>query len=218
MARYAKARVSDLDRGLILAPERYDPARNSLRQFNRTVDDLAHLVSAQISGKTADPSARYLVLDTGDAREGIIVTRKEPIEAAKIRSPKKGVEPGDIIISRLRPYLRQVAVIDSALWSGTDYVVCSTEFYVLRSKEQGSLSFLVPWLLSEPVQAVLAAAQEGGHHPRFNSDVLRDLPVPDAVWKGRRASSERMEKAVEWERRAEQAVQALVEHASSHAS
>src|SRR6478752_714816 len=99
MARYASLRVADLDSGLILAPERYDPTRHSLGQSDRTVADVVRLVSAQVNQRTADPSARYLVLDTGDAREGIVVTQKEPTSAADIRSPKKGVEPGDVIIS-----------------------------------------------------------------------------------------------------------------------
>jgi hypothetical protein len=207
--------VADLDSGLILAPERYDPTRNSLGQSDKTVADVVSLVSAQINQKTADPSARYLVLDTGDAREGIVVTQKEPTSAADIRSPKKGVEPGDVIISRLRPYLKQVAIIDAALCSRADHTVCSTEFYVLRGRERGSLGFLVPWLLSDPVQAVLAAAQEGGHHPRFSSDVLLKLPVPEGLWSKKGEWSKRVDKAVEWQRKGERAVRSLIEAASS---
>jgi hypothetical protein len=40
---------------------------------------------------------------------------------------------------------------------------------------------LVPFLLSERVQAALAAGQEGGHHPRFCQELLLSLPVPDGV-------------------------------------
>jgi hypothetical protein len=172
-------------------------------------------MTSQINGKTADASALYLILDTGDAREGIAAPGKGSASAGDIRSPKKCLEPGDIIISRLRPYLRQVAVVDSQLWDKADHVVCSTEFYVLRGKEQGSLAFLVPWLLSEPVQAVLSAAQEGGHHPRFHSDVLCDLPVPDGLWDVREATSTLMEQAIQWKRQSERAVVELVESASS---
>jgi hypothetical protein len=215
MARYATTLVSDLDDGLILAPERYDPTRRSLGQTDKTVGDLVQIVSTQVNGKSADPSARYLVLDTGDAREGIVVTQKDPVSAKDLRSSKKSVDPGDVIISRLRPYLKQVAMVDTALWSRADHVVCSTEFYVLRSKVPGGLGFLVPWLLSDPVQAVLAAAQEGGHHPRFNSEVLRKLPVPDALWAGKEKSSEGMEKAVASQRECEETVRLLVEAASA---
>jgi hypothetical protein len=215
VARFASAPVSDLDKGLVLAPERYDPMRRSLATAERTITDVARLVSAQINGKTVDASAQYLILDTGDAREGIVVPGKEPVSADDIRSSKKGVEPGDIIISRLRPYLRQVAVVDSQLWDKADHVVCSTEFYVLRGKMQESLAFLVPWLLSEPVQAVLAAAQEGGHHPRFHSNVLCALPVPDGLWSVREETSALMEQAIQWKRQSERAVIELIEAASS---
>jgi hypothetical protein len=215
VARYAIASVSDLDRGLILAPERYDPARDSLARSERTVGDVALIVRAQISRKTADSSARYLVLDTGDAREGVVVSRKEAVEPGGLRSAKKVVEQGDVIISRLRPYLRQVAFIDAELCDRAEHVVCSTEFYVLRAKGSGSLAFLVPWLLSDPVQAVLAAAQEGGHHPRFSSDVLRDLPIPDALYSARRVNSDSMENAVRLQRQTERAMRDLVEVAAS---
>jgi hypothetical protein len=215
VARFASVPVSDLDQGLVLAPERYDPTRRSLGAAEKTIADVARLVSDQINGKTADASAQYLILDTGDAREGIVVPSKDPVGASDIRSSKKSVEPGDLIISRLRPYLRQVAVVDSHLWDKADHVVCSTEFYVLRGKMQESLVFLAPWLLSEPVQAVLAAAQEGGHHPRFHSDVLCALPVPDELWSAREATSALMEQAIQWKRQSERAVLELVEAAGS---
>jgi hypothetical protein len=215
MARQAVAAIADLDFGLILAPERYDPTRRSLARSERTVGAVARLVTAQVNRKTADASNGYLVLDTGDAREGVVMTRKEPVRASDLRSSKKRVEPGDVIISRLRPYLRQVALVDAAICERADRVVCSTEFYVLRDREEGSLAFLVPWLLSEPVQAVLASAQEGGHHPRFNSDVLQELPVPDALWREREAASSQMERAVSHLRQSERAVGELVEKAST---
>lgn len=217
MARLASAPVSALGEGLILAPERYDPARRSLAKAGRTVADVALLAGSQISAKSADAAARYLILDTGDAREGIVAAGKAAVGAGDIRSPKKALLPGDIIISRLRPYLKQVAVVDEQLWDGADQVLCSTEFYVLRGKEE-SLAYLVPWLLSVPVQAVLAAAQEGGHHPRFPSDVLSELPVPDRLWKDRETASQQLEQAVRWQRQSERAVAELVDSASSGAA
>ncbi len=44
----------------------------------------------------------------------------------------------DVIISRLRPYLRQAAIIDQGLVADdnvSSMILCSTEFYVLRSKD-----------------------------------------------------------------------------------
>ena len=91
------------------------------------------------------------------------------------------IRPRQVVISRLRPYLRQVAWVDAGLLAeqtpGTE-LICSTEFFVLESVGSASVAFLVPFLLSLPIQAVLAAAQAGGHHPRFNERTLMTLPIP----------------------------------------
>src|SRR5207248_4623376 len=102
----------------------------------------------------ADSQTRYVVLDTGHAREGVVLTSTEPVSAAGIGSAKKRASPGDVIISRLRPYLRQVAYVDEALAvdeDGPREIVCSTEFYVLRGRSQESVAFLVAFLLSDAV-------------------------------------------------------------------
>jgi hypothetical protein len=102
----------------------------------------------------------------------------------KMGSAKRRVQAGDVIVSRLRPYLRQVALIDEALFQlapGGNAVVTSTEFFVIRGRPGFAAAGLIPFLLSEPVQAALAAGQEGGHHPRFGKDLLLSLPVPEGV-------------------------------------
>ena len=142
---------------------------------------------------------RFLVLDTGDAKNGIVVTDKQPVWGADIRSAKKRIRPRQVIISRLRPYLRQVAWVDSGLLAaqGPDVeVVCSTEFFVLESVDDASIAFLAPFLLSLPVQTILAAAQEGGHHPRFNERTLTTLRVPPALVERASELSVRFEHAV----------------------
>ena len=84
------------------------------------------------------------------------------------RAVKKIIKAGDVIISRLRPYLKQVAFVDKVLCEHYDSVLCSTEYFVLRSKDQHiSIAFIVPVLLSREVQNMLISSQEGGHHPRF---------------------------------------------------
>ena len=97
------------------------------------------------------------------------------------------MQAGDVIISRLRPYLRQVALVDEALFQlcrRGNAVAASTEFFVLRGRTGFEAAGLVPFLLSQPVQAALAAGQEGGHHPRFRQELLLSLPVPDQVTRG----------------------------------
>ena len=85
---------------------------------------------------------------------------------------------------------------------GSVDLVCSSEFYVLDSNDDMSIAFLVPFLLSERVQTVLAASQEGGHHPRFNEQTLKSLPVPTLLLERRKEMSARVEAAINQARNA----------------
>ena len=148
----------------------------------------------------ADPRIRYIVLDTGDAKNGVIANIKQPGDKTSIGSAKKLVRSGDVLISRLRSYLRQVAWVDPGFtecWKSEEVMVAvSTEFYVVRSATQESIAFLAPFLLSGSVQKILAAAQEGGHHPRFPEKALVNLMVPQELIDTRNKLSETVERAV----------------------
>lgn len=176
-------RVGDLGDDLVLAPERYHPNRTVAIASSRGLADLVDL-STQNASVSSLADKPVLVLDTSHAYEGFVVCRHQPISAAALGSAKRRIQPGDVIISRLRPYLRQVAFVDAALFRqvpGGNHVVASTEFFVLRDRGPFPAAALVPFLLSPPVQAALAAGQEGGHHPRFSLDLLASLRVPDRL-------------------------------------
>lgn len=205
MAVFASRALSELATGLILAPERYDPRRTLAgHRDDRRLGDLVTISGKTVTARTA-PS-RCLVIDTGHARDGILTPGRAPIEGAAVGSSKKLARPGQLLISRLRPYLRQVAWLDPWVpWVAPDVtLLCSTEFYVLESSEAGrSIAFLAPYLLAEPVQRVLAAAQEGGHHPRFDANTLRELPVPSELLESRDETSQRVQAACRAHRDAE---------------
>ncbi len=205
-------RLADLDRHLVLAPERYDPRRVVDTDSDRTLGDLVSLSTA--AWRRAADAERVLVLDTSHAFEGVVRIRHSPGTADDVGSAKRQLAPGDVIVSRLRPYLRQVALVDAALFTDQGAavsVVCSTEFYVLRSTDRRSAAFLVPYLLSEPVQAALAASQEGGHHPRVPRAAVLSLPVPTTLEEHRHAISQRVEALVQRVRRASRDLAAITE-------
>lgn len=168
----------DLGPEVNLAPERWDPARTALRAAMPEaipLGALAKLATGSLQpGKF--PTARAVVIDTSHAREGLL-TLPEPVDATTVRSTKRIIQAGDVLVSRLRPYLRQVAYAD--VLPTPDITWCaSTEFYVLRGDD---VAFLAAFLLSAPVQAVLGSAQEGGHHPRVPKDVVLNLPLPKSL-------------------------------------
>ncbi len=180
MGSLAWRTVGELEGGLILSPERYDPRRNVVSGSQLRLGDVAE-VSAETM--TVQPKGcRVLVLDTTHALEGFVLARHSPILRAALKGVKRRLRAGDVIVSRLRPYLRQVAYVDEGLFVdaiGDREVAASTEFYVLRARSGFDVAALVPFLLSAEVQAALAAAQEGGHHPRVGISALRALPIPD---------------------------------------
>ncbi len=188
--RHVTRTVGELGHDLVLAPERFDPRRTvrvaGRRTGARRLGDLVDIVTDNVQAASFSARARVLVLDTTHAWDGFVLARHAPIAPSAIGSAKRALAPGDVIVSRLRPYLRQIALVDDGLFAlapGGNAVIASTEFYVLRRKPgraAGAIdpAGLVPYLLSAPVQAALAAGQEGGHHPRFEREQLENLPVP----------------------------------------
>ena len=188
-------RVADLGDGLPLAPERFDPRRRVETVARRRLSDIVDIVAENVSVRLGKSLGAVLILDTTHAYEGFVVFRHDPVPPASLGSAKRRVQAGDVVISRLRPYLRQVALIDEGLFRlvpGGNAVVVSTEFFVLRGRAGFDAAGLVPFLLSARVQAALAAGQEGGHHPRFGKDLLQSLPVPDRVARNLNKTAQQM--------------------------
>ncbi len=196
MARHARVQVGDLASGLVLAPERYDPRRDPVVADSVPLSQLATLSRESVRAATSRPEMRYRVFDTSDAREGFLAHGRPTVDGVELGSSKRVLHPGDVLISRLRPYLRQVAWVDSELDRQGVVLCASAEFFVLRPAEGQSLAFLVPWLLSAPIQEVLAASQEGGHHPRFDRATLLGLPVAADVVSRRAATSQEVSQAI----------------------
>jgi hypothetical protein len=162
--------LGELGDDLVLAPERHMTL--SLAGEGVPLSDLV----VERRERADDLS---LVLDTTHARDGILDVRGAARDAAVVRSAKKLAHAGDVIVSRLRPYLRQIALVHPSALEGRASIAVSTEFYVLAPKsKREDPAFLVAYFLSSRAQEALAAAQEGGHHPRVPRSSLFALRVP----------------------------------------
>ena len=92
---------------------------------------------------------------------------------------KKVFRDGDVAVSRLRAYLKEIAVVRAGDRMPS---VGSSEFIVLRPKNQQiSPEALMVFLRSAPAQTILKWCQDGSQHPRFSEADLLSIPVPDAV-------------------------------------
>lgn len=120
--------------------------------------------------------------DVTDALQPILDDEKEPIATNEIGSTKKVFKNGDVAISRLRAYLREIAVVRT---EGKILSVGSSEFIVLRPKTKADKAIapetLLTFLRSTPVQTILKWCQDGSQHPRFSEGDLLAIHLPDAV-------------------------------------
>ncbi len=168
--------LAELAPDFVLAPERYVGAAGN---DGVPLGDLVEERSGRI-----ERTGGTLILDTSHVRDGTIDVAGALRDRSSGLSTKKCTRGGDLLISRLRPYLRQIALVHpGALAASADRpFAVSSEFFVLVSRGEGeSLAFLVPFLLSCEAQRYLAGVQEGGHHPRVPRSSLFALRVPHAL-------------------------------------
>lgn len=175
MAAWNEVPYSRLFAGCDLAAEHYHPDKlRCLKQLSTAggvpIETLASPVRCVVK-----PSPDIPVFDLAAAQAHFL--QREQAQLEERVSAKKKAKRGDVIISRLRSYLRQVAIIPNDI----DTALLSTEFIVLRSRSTKDVSFLVPYMLSEPIQTILAWSQDGNEHPRFNEQILLSLTVVPQV-------------------------------------
>lgn len=199
MAVWNEKKIFDLGEHFVLAAERYDPRRVQNEESGVFIGEIASLRNEIVSPIDCSEEFGYCVFDTGDSENGFL-KGKRPGPKSEVGSAKKVFYPGDVVISRLRPYLRQVALVDPGIlkYSNGEKVklVGSTEYYVLQGKGNESIAFLIPFLLSETIQKKLANSQEGGHHPRFSRESLLETRIPREWIELRQSISKDVETAI----------------------
>ena len=170
-----------------LDAEYYHPAKKAilarLNAFSgRRLDQHYRAVRDMFDPKSATARDHVRNFDLTDALQPVLDDSHPVISAREVGSSKKRLFDGDVVISRLRAYLREIALVRT-----TQEVpaVGSSEFIVLRpiNSERPTLSraTLLMFLRSDPVQTILRWSQDGSHHPRFGDEDLMCIPVPHAV-------------------------------------
>src|SRR5688500_13396460 len=122
----ARRSLSELGEDVVLAPERHVAIALADAGEGVALDEI--VVERNERALPAEHT-RAIVLDTTHARDGLLdlPTAMRVTEATK--SAKKVARAGDLLVSRLRPYLRQIALVRQV---PPRRVLCvSTEFYVL---------------------------------------------------------------------------------------
>ena len=182
-----------LDVNFILTPERYNPRRRMSIDNEDTIlmSEIVEIVNDIITKKQAQGKS-IIQINTSDAMGGYLNINSEVNDS--INSNKKILRKGDVIISRLRPYLRQVAYVDE---DRKEILGASTEFFVIRARNNESIAYLVPFLLSQPAQLVFENSVEGSQHPRFKEEDVLNLKIPKNIYDERANISKRVIEAIE---------------------
>lgn len=201
--------ISQLGETFVLTPERYNPKRRMVIEEGIKLSEIVYLSDELLTVKKGASESQYQI-NTGDAMGGYL---RIPQNKEVLNSNKKILRNGDVIISRLRPYLRQIALVDDSI--GNNTLCASTEFYVLRSRNNKSISFLVPYLLSDSVQTVFANAVEGSQHPRFKDEDINNLIIPFSLLDRQDELSEKVENAIRDYRKYESQLTGLISDVNS---
>jgi type I restriction enzyme, S subunit len=148
-------------------------AKGSSRPLSFYVESIKQMWNPQAAGAQLVRN-----FDLTHALEPFLDERVEPREAHTIASVKKVLRQGDVVISRLRSYLKQIAIVRC---DNTVPITGSSEFIVLRPIRELGGEVLLAFLRSEVVQTILTWSQDGTNHPRFDERVLLSIPVPDRL-------------------------------------
>ena len=103
---------------------------------------------------------------------------KTLIYPEEVSSTKKQLSQGQIVISRLRSYLKEIALV---LHKNNVPMVASTEFIVLQPTGKMNVETLMIYLRSTLPQIIFKWSQDGSNHPRFDEKELLNLRVPDIL-------------------------------------
>ena len=178
------ARAKDVSQSARLDPQYFMPVKGQVRRAlakmpGRPLSQCVESIRDQWLPERAPREMLVRNYDVTDALVPLLDAEKLPSLASEVGSMKKLLNDGDVAMSRLRAYLKEVAVVRT----GDDIPsVGSSEFYVLRPiRAEISPETLMVYLRSTPVQSILKWCQDGSQHPRFSESDLLSIPVPDAV-------------------------------------
>jgi type I restriction enzyme, S subunit len=106
-------------------------------------------------------------------------------------SPKHRFGPGQVIYSKIRPYLRKAILAD---FDGA----CSADMYPLTLKEGVFGLFLLYWLISEQFAAFTVEHEGRTVLPKINQAGLNSTPFPLAPFNAQQETARRIESAFAW--------------------
>jgi type I restriction enzyme, S subunit len=163
----------------IAHPEQFKDSPLGLIPDDWEIDYLLNRISlpeGQVDPRLAPYSEWVLIApDHIESATGRLMERKTAKEQGVI-SGKYVFEPGDIVYSKIRPYLRKAVL-------ATERGLCSADMYPLRPNEDVDSIFLLATILHEPFSRFASAVSMRSGFPKINRKELAEYsmswPRPD---------------------------------------
>lgn len=179
MALYNIINRSSIKEGNNILAEHYQQERLQTEELLKGISSSRighHFYESTLTVKPKSLGSDWRVFDLPDTLSQFLTGGKNPQEEL-VTSNKKVALPDSFIISRLRHYLKEMAIIPPM----AEKIALSTEYLVFFAKSGVSPHVLLPFALSKYMQCILDWAQTGNAHPRFSSKTLRNTYLPDIL-------------------------------------
>lgn len=121
-----------------------------------------------------DPTTTYELYSVPAYPSG----RPEILSGEEIRSSKRPVEPGDVLLCKINPRINRVWIVAEPIGVGPQ--IASTEYLVFRTPDPVLASYLRWYLQSPAFRRWIELSVEGatGSHTRAKSGPILDQPIP----------------------------------------
>ena len=124
----------------------------------------------------AEPNREFGYVDISsiDNERFRIIDCKRFKGAAAPSRARRPIQPGDVLFSNVRTYLRNIAIVPEDL----DAQLCSTGFALLRSNGAVEPRYLFRYLLTERFIRAVTPEQTGTHYPATSDRVVLSQRIP----------------------------------------
>ena len=139
-------------------------------EWVRLGDILHPMTSKKPTGEKFD----YIDIDAIDNKQHIVKVAKTLQTKGATSRASREVKSGDVLFSMVRPYLRNIALIDE----GYAHCIASTGFYVCRPSDVLYPPYLYHLMLSDYVVMGLNESMKGLNSPGITTGDLQRFPIP----------------------------------------
>ncbi|GAB6459509.1 restriction endonuclease subunit S [Bacillus cereus] len=139
-----------------------------------TIQQVVPSMKARDPKKLKSKMFHYIDVDAVDNKKQVVTNVKELRVSEAPSRARRRVNKGDVIISLVRPYLKNIAIISEQ----DESLVASTAFYVNSPTEVLTSQYLYNYLRTECSTQYLIANTKGDNSPSVRSTDYEKMPIP----------------------------------------